>query len=25
VIVTRFLPAGAGPRNDEPANPACSF
>jgi quercetin dioxygenase-like cupin family protein len=25
VIVTRFLPAGAGPRNDEPANPACPF
>ena len=25
VIVTRFLPAGAVARNDEPANPACPF
>lgn len=25
VIVTRFLPAGAGTRIDEPANPACTF
>lgn len=25
VIVTRFLPAGAPPRDDQPANPACGF
>ena len=25
VLVTRFLPVGAGPRNDEAANPACGF
>lgn len=25
VLVTRFLPAGAGPRDDAAANPACPF
>jgi quercetin dioxygenase-like cupin family protein len=25
VLVTRFLPSGASPRIDQPANPACGF